>query len=183
MSEKLVDEFISTQRNVYRNDPGPSVDNIGFPQGSVFSCLDTSVKTLAGRAEKTSQEAEVCNFLKAALNCTRKGDGHKNTLPDLLNVIKDYMTDKNREVRYETNSQNGDFERAIIEAKILDISFRMLQAHANKDTESFARLKQERGMYVEALKSHTESNKSKESKFLKGLAGVETWENKNYHST
>lgn len=168
---EFVNDFVKGQRSVYRRAASPCVGDTGFPEGTVIFSLDLAVKDFATRAENAAPE-DVCSFLAAALNCTRKGSMGKTTLPDLLEVMQTYMTDKNREIRFARDSASFDWD--IMEAKILDISFRMWMAHANSDSKTFTGLKQERDMYTVALKES-------KSKFLKKFDVLEEWENNHYN--
>ena len=178
---EFVNDFVKGQRSVYRRLADPCVGDIGFPEGTVIFSLDLAVKDFATRAGNAAPE-DVCSFLAAALNCTRKGSMGKTTLPDLLGVMQTYMEEKNSEIRLSKDSQNEGFDRAIMEVKILDISFRMWSAHADSDSNARKGLKQDRDMYVDTLgKTYKESSKTKESRFLKKFVAVEEWEKNHYN--
>ena len=171
---EFFDDFIKRQCSIYRNAPDPSVDNTGFPEGTVFHSMESSVNAI--EAKGASEEA--CSFLGAILMCTRKGTQGKTTFPDLLATIRTFMVEKNSELRHAKEQTTGKFEEGIMEAKIIDISFKIRETH--KDTAKLSGYKEERKMYVDALsRAYEGSPKNKQSKFLKDFSAVEDWEKNN----
>ena len=171
---EFVDNFIEKQRSAYRDAPDPSVNNTGFPANTVFLSMESSVNAI----EASGASEEACSFLEAILKSTRKGTQGKTTFPDLLTAMRTFMAEKNSELRHAKEQTTGKFQEGIMEAKIIDISFKIRETR--EDTANLNGYKIERKMYVDALnKSYADCPKNKQSRFLGAFGAVQEWERNN----
>ena len=178
--DSVVSSFTREQRGIYQAAPEVTISNSGPPQGSVFDSLMSSINAIETEFKGKDASGEARSFLEAILKCTRKGTRGKDAFADLLKLMREYVDEKNSEVRLSKTSSSENFDTVVIGAKIFDICFKIREAYLSKNTAAYENYKQDRGPFLNTLKTPaTDTGKAKDPKFVKNFSAVEEWEKAN----